>query len=205
MNINRLGRFFALVAMTSVLFCGVGFAVEDEQSIAIAIANYLVAGRTVLAKNQSLINDPSRGDKGFTPEAYDKQATSAFLERVGNARLTLSVSDNPFNKALSAAHQSAKEVIEEAQKQINEPGKGFKGFHPAVFGARVGEKLFRRSGIRLKQTSLKYRMGYNKPDEFEVSVLKRFEKSKKGTPYFEKTTLGELRGAISVTVPVTEK
>jgi hypothetical protein len=89
-------------------------------------------------------------------------------------------------------------------------------------------------------------MDYNKPDEFEASVLKRFEKSKKGTPYFEKTTvakvkvvrymvplyieksclpchgepagekdasgrvkegykLGELRGAISVTVPVTEK
>lgn len=222
-----------------VLYGAVALAGEKEDSIAVAITDYLVAGRSVIAKNQPLINDPAKGDKGFTPAVYQAQVREAYMSLSNIDIKELAASEDPFNRAVLAVHASASEVIAEAQSQINEAGKGFKGFNPAVFGARVGDKLYKKSGIKLKQTSMKFRGDYNKPDEFEAGILGRFEKGEKGKPFFEQTAsavrymvplyiekpcltchgdpagekdvsgrikegykLGELRGAISVIVPL---
>jgi len=214
---------------------------EKEESTAIAIVTYLISGRTVLSRNQALINDAAKGDKGFTPDVYAEQVNAEFMKRIG-IKIADLTPDDPFGKAILDVHLSAKEVVAEAQEQINVPNKAFKGFNPAVFGARVGAKLAKRSGIELKQTSLQYRGDYNKPDAFESQVIKKFETGAKDQNhyeelvvngkkvarylvpvYIEKTCLtchgdpkgsldvsgrvkegykeGELRGAISVSLP----
>jgi hypothetical protein len=165
---------------------------EELNAIAVIIADYLAAGRSVIAVNQPLINDPSKGDKGFTPQAYEDQVILEFIKRSGIDIKLLTPSDD-FNKALIAIHESAKEVLAEVQPQINKKGEKFKGFIPAVFGKKVGNRFYIKSGITVKQTSLKYRGEYNKPDDFEASVLKKFEKADKGSTYYEEAKFGDTR------------
>src|SRR2546425_13015685 len=45
------------------------------------LAILLDAGRVTIGANQSLINDPERGDKNFTPEVFEKQLSAKFKER----------------------------------------------------------------------------------------------------------------------------
>jgi general secretion pathway protein A len=181
--------FILMLAITLMFFTQAG-AEEKLEPIAMTIADYLVAGRAVIATNQPLINDPSKGDKGFIPQVYEEQVSLEFMKRSGIDIKSLTPSDD-FNKTLITIHESAKEVIAEAQPQINQLGKEFKGFIPAVFGKRVNDKLYKKTGIIVKQTSLKFRGEYNKPDDFEVFVLKVFETAKKGSTYFEETKIGD--------------
>ena len=180
-----------ILAITFISFTQAKAGV-DLESIAMTIADYLTAGRVVVAENQLLINDPEKADKGFTSKVYERQVSREFLKRSGIDIKSLIPSDD-FNKTLISIHESAKEVVAEAQSQINEPGKGFKGFIPAVFGKRVGDRLYKKTGIVIKQTSLKFRGDYNKPDDFEVSILKKFETAGKGSTYFEETKFGDTK------------
>lgn len=167
------------------------FANSKEEAIAKAVTTYLVAGRAVIAKQQPLINDASKGDKGFTPEVYEKMVSEEFKAITGKDLKSAIGSSEPEAKALADVHASAMEVIAEAQPQINEQGKAFKGFIPAVYGARTGDKFYKKSGIRLKQTSLRFRGDYNRPDEFEEGILKKFESGwEKDKSYAEETTVG---------------
>lgn len=238
----RFAAVITSIALTVMLIStGNLSAGEKEDSIAVAMVEYLISARTVIAQNQKLINDPSKGDKGFTPDVYEQQVRKEFLHRT-NADIAKLAGDD-FGKALSDIHQSAKQVIAEAQPQINVPGKEFKGFNPAAFGAKVGAVLQKRSDIRIKQTSLHLRATYNKPDDYETAILKKFETGAKDQSHTEDTTVngkkvvrhmvplyiaksclnchgdpagtldvsghkregykeGELRGAISIVVPV---
>ena len=48
------------------------------------LAILLDSGRVAIGRNQSLLNDPSKGDKGFTPEVFASQAMAVFKERTGH-------------------------------------------------------------------------------------------------------------------------
>lgn len=185
-------KFFVFTLVISVLFINQAGADERLEAIAMTVADYLAAGRIVVAKNQMLINDASIGDKGFNSESYDRQVRSKFMEISGIDIKSLSPFGD-FNKIVIAIHESAIEVIDEAQPQINELGKGFKGFIPAVFGKMVGDKLLVKTGIIVKQTSRKYRGDYNKPDDFEIEALTKLEVAGKGNTFFEVTTFGDTR------------
>ncbi len=52
---------------------------ETEQTAAL-LATFLNAGRVVIERNQSLINDPGKGDKGFTPEVFERLVLDEFLQ-----------------------------------------------------------------------------------------------------------------------------
>lgn len=158
---------------------------EKEESIAVAMVEYLISARVVIAQNQKLINDSTKGDKGFTPEVYEQQVRVEFLNRTSADITKLGTDD--FGKALGDIHQSAKQVVSEAQTQINQAGKEFKGFNPAAFGARVGAALQKRSDIRIKQTSTHFRATYNQPDAYELALLKKFETGSKDQNHMEET------------------
>jgi general secretion pathway protein A len=185
-------KCFVLTLAIAVMFITQAGAVDKLESIAMTMADYLTAGRIVVAKNQMLINDPAIGNKGFTSQSYERQVRSQFMEMSGIDIKRLIPTDD-FNKALFAIHESSKEVIDEAQPQINEPGKAFKEFIPAVFGRRVGDKLLIKTGIIVKQTSRKFRGDYNKPDDFEVKALNKLEAAGRGNTYFEETKFGDTR------------
>jgi hypothetical protein len=72
---------------------------------------------------------------------------------------------------------------------INKQGIGFKGFLPAVFARKSGERFYKKTGVRLKLTGLDYRNPGNKPDDFEQEVLRMFADPRhpKGQQYVKTT------------------
>ncbi len=165
-----------LVSMFMVMsaFLRPAAAGGNEEKTAKLVVDYLVKARGVIAYNQKLINDSGKGDKGFTAQVYEAQLADDFKKMTGMDVRSLNAAD-PVEKVLAALHESAKETVTDAQAQINEAGKGFKGFSPAIFGKRVGDRFYKKTGITLKQTSIKNRAVYNKPDLFEKDVLAKFE------------------------------
>lgn len=173
----------ALILGAAGLLC----AAEKDEDMAVALVEYMVAGRLVVSKNQSLINDPSKGFKGFTPEQYEKEVREEFRRRTEIDIYTVEP-NSYFMKSLHQAHIEAKQVIAEAQDQINVPNVGFKRFNPAVFADRLAKKFERTMGIRLKLTSLRNRNPRNLPDTFEKAALERFEAEKRETGHYDEVT-----------------
>jgi len=183
----RMGAGVVLVAFMFVPFVDAS-AGETEKRLAKAVADYLVAGRAVIAVNQTIINDPSRGDSRLTPGVYDTLVRYEFRKMTGMDIPEIGKGgDDLFSSSLSTLHESAMQAIKMFQARINRPGEGFKGVNPAMFGTWVGQDFKSRTGIGLKQTSIRYRATYNQPDDFETSILKQYESSGKQVPYYEET------------------
>jgi hypothetical protein len=168
-----------ILAFTFILSAQV-FAVEEKdlEKQADLIAKLLVSCRAIIAKNQDLINDPDKGDKGFTGDKYVSEVKVHFKNATG-----LEISENDalssdtVKRSLGTLLCSAKEVINESQKVINMKGKGFKKIIPAVVGRRTGFKYNKAMGVGyyLKQTSIMYRNPANHPDDLETRYLNKFE------------------------------
>ena len=147
------------------------------------------SGRVVVSENQELINDASKGDKGFTPQYFEGKIIAKFKDK---ASVDLSKPDGSAQtKLLLTLLEAGKEVVEDNQFKINKQGIGFKGFIPAVWGRLTGEKFGQKTGIRLKLTGVDYRFPGNKPDEFETEVLKLFADTSypKGKEYTRMTVV----------------
>ncbi len=134
------------------------------------------SGRVTVGANQPLINDPDKGDKGFTPEVFEKQVTAKFKDR---AKVDL---DNLKNekvpelakKLLPQLIEVMKQTVADYQPVINRQGVGFKGFIPATFGTIAAAKFRAKTSVYLKQTQNPSRNPKNAPDEFEMKILAKF-------------------------------
>src|SRR5207244_1968832 len=140
------------------------------------LAVLLDAGRVTVGANQSLINDPERGDKGFTPEVFEKQVTEKFKERaqVDLANLKNEKVSEMAKKLLPMLVEAMKQAVANYQIVINKQGVGFKGFIPATFGTHAAATFRVKTKVYLKQTQNPPRNPKNTPDEFEMDVLKKF-------------------------------
>ncbi|TAJ09123.1 MAG: DUF3365 domain-containing protein [Nitrospirae bacterium] len=148
----------------------------ELETTARLLAVLLNAGRAVVNDNQELLDDPTKGNKGFTPEVFEHQLMDMFrahalidLRELSAARLPQRTKD-----LLLALVEVSTQVVAESQDAINRRGVGFKGFIPAVFGTRVAGRFAERTGVRLKQTSLQPRNPANAPDAFEQAALEQF-------------------------------
>lgn len=162
----------------------------DEAETAELLIDLLKAGRAVVSEHQSLINDASKGNKGFTDEFLAQQVIEKFKAKT---RVDLSRPNGvPQSGVLLALLEAEREVVLEGQPVINKQGVGFKGFIPAVFGRKAGEKFYKKTGIRLKLTGIDYRYPGNKPDDFENEVLHMFTDARypKGQQYVKATMVG---------------
>lgn len=210
---------------------------DKAEEAAKLVAEVLVAGRAVVAANQELINDPAKGDKGFTADFLEGKLREEFQRTTG--RDIDAIADPDVKAAVVAALDAARKAVANNQGRINQPGKGFKGFIPAVFGRVTGNILKGETGIEIKQTTFTPRNEYNKPDAYEQKVLEEFKRSEPTSGVGERVgqryrylqpiyikqpclkchgepkgeldiaskpkegyKLGELRGAISVNLPV---
>ena len=185
MEVSGMKKAASLIVPLAVLFyvlsCMGSLAVSSDcksvsrqkaEETARYIADIIVAGRGVVARNQGLINDPSKGDKGFTPDLVEKKIREEFREMTGKNVESL---DPEVRAVIEQVIRAARTSVKMNQKRINRQGIGFKGYIPAVFGRETGQILKGRCNIFIKQTSFKYRNAYNQPDAFEQRVLKRFE------------------------------
>ena len=168
-----------LVALIGIgLTPGLARAQADAIETGRLLAILLDSGRVVVGANQTLINDSAKGDKGFTPEVFEKQLIDKFKERAGVDLANLKDAKIPdtAKKMLPQLVESSKATVGESQATINKSGVGYKGFIPATFGTQAAAKFSTKSGIYLKQTAPEtvLRNPNNKADAWETAVLAKF-------------------------------
>jgi len=147
---------------------------EEAETTAQHLATLLNVGRLIVDRNQTLINDPRKGDKGFTPEVFEQEVVDEFTRQT-NIDLKHLPSPLPSlaKELLPLLLQSSKEVVADVQFVINQRGIGYKNFIPATFGSQAARKFSNRSHVKIKQTTLNPRNLKNMPDAYEENVLKR--------------------------------
>jgi len=149
----------------------------EAEETARLLAKLLQAGRLVIEHNQALIDDPHRGEKGFTPDVFERQLREEFLRRTGIDVNELAATSSQLavpplaRSLLPALIEASKQVVNDAQVVINQRGIGYKNFIPATFGSQTAARFSKRSHVQLKQTALQPRNPKNEPDEYETSVL----------------------------------
>ena len=141
------------------------------------LAVLLDAGRIVIGHTQLLLNDPTKGDKGFTSEVFAKQTIAAFKERTGHDLSNLSASTVPemAKPLLARLLEESQKTVASYQTVINMPGIKYKGLIPATFGTETGARFQSWSGVYMKQTAPDslVRNPKNKPDAFESDEMKK--------------------------------
>ncbi|HEV8328329.1 MAG TPA: DUF3365 domain-containing protein [Nitrospiraceae bacterium] len=150
----------------------------EAEETAKLLAKLLEVGREVIEQNQQLIDNPHKGDKGFTPEVFEQQLVQEFLQQTRIDLSKLQSTPMPIvvppmaKELLFDLVLAGKEVVRDAQVVINQRGIGYKNFIPATYGSQTAARFSKRSHIRLKQTALQPRNLKNEPDDYEASVLK---------------------------------
>lgn len=147
---------------------------KDMERTAQLLTTFLNASRLVVDRNQSLINHPGKGEKGFTPEVFERLVLDEFFQQTHiDLKHPHSISPSLGNELLAALLLATKEVVGDAQFVINQRGIGYKNFIPATFGSQAARKFSNRSHVTIKQTTLNPRNLKNTPDAYEETVLKR--------------------------------
>jgi general secretion pathway protein A len=147
---------------------------EETEKTAQHLATLLNVGRLIVERNQTLINDPRKGDKGFTAEVFEHEIVDEFIRQTSiDLKHLPSHLPSLAKELLPVLLQSSKEVVADAQLVINQRGIGYKNFIPATFGSQAARKFSNRSPVKIKQTTLNPRNLKNTPDSYEENVLKR--------------------------------
>lgn len=170
-------RLVGTVILTALLFAQPVHAgqQEDVAETARLVALLLDAGRVTVAKNQELINDPAKADKGFTATAFERQLTAEFQARTGIALENIEQAAVPpmAKPLLARLIEESKKTIASYQAVLNMPGVRYKGLLPATFGTETANRFQNWSGVYLKQTAPTHllRNQKNKPDDYEIAAL----------------------------------
>jgi len=157
-------------------------AETDDVKTGKLLALLLDAGRVAVSKHQDLINDGTKGMKGFTPEFFDQEMLAIFKERTG---VDLAGSGNAIPNGakplLDRLREESKKTVASYQPAINIKGITYKGFIPATFATETAKRFRMWTGIYLKQTApdTLLRNQSNKADSYESGMMARFESSEK--------------------------
>jgi hypothetical protein len=101
----------------------------NESETALLLIELVQAGRTVVSEHQELLNDPAKGDKGFSPAYFGSKVIEKYKDV---AKIDLSrAAPSPQTGLLLTLLESGKEVVADAQPVLNKQGVAFKGFIPA--------------------------------------------------------------------------
>ena len=145
------------------------------------LATLLDAGRVTVGLNQGLLNDPSKGDKGFTPEVFETQLVALYQERIGID--VSNIQDAPIPEMakplLTRLVEESKKTVASYQTVINLKGVKYKGLIPATFGTETAKRFQNWSRVYLKQTAPDQflRNPKNKADAFEQAAMQSFAPS----------------------------
>ncbi len=162
---------------------------SEEAETSEMLIKLVKIGRGVVAEHQALLNDATKANKGFTGDFVAAQVAERFRNQT---RIDLSRPSNVVQaNVLLSLLEAEKEVVDDAQVVINKPGVGFKGFLPAIFARKTGERFYKKTGIKIKLTGSDYRNPSNRPDEFESEVLRVFADARhpKGQQFAKATML----------------
>jgi hypothetical protein len=149
-------------------------AERTDKEVAGSLADLLRAARGVVSSKQSLINDPSVGDKGLTGEVVLAEALERYNKSTGEDLSQIDGASR-YGRAMSALETAIVQVIDEHQSTINVPGVGFKGFIPAVFARLVNERFgaLMQGEAEMKVTAPRELVRNRKarPDRWEAQII----------------------------------
>lgn len=176
---TRCSARMAVAVCAGALCVGLSPAVAEEESAVRdtgrLLAVLLDSGRVTIGKNQQLLNDPNKGDKGFTPDVFAQQTIAVFKERTGYDLTNLAAAPVPemAKPLLARLLEESRKTVASYQTVINMPGIKYKGLIPATFGTETGKRFESWSGVYLKQTAPEHliRNPKNKPDAFEAAEM----------------------------------
>lgn len=188
--------FYQIALLLAVFFftgpAGAEMTNEAKEEFGIEMTRILRAARAVVSNAQNLINDPTKGFKGMTPDKVIEVTKLNYGKSTGNP-FELSESGTLRWAAQRAMLAAVREVMEKAQPMINEKGKGFKGFIPAIFSKQVTDIFNMKMGkyVYLRVTAPKgyLRNQESSPDDWEDNVMEKIFKKAgypKDTPYTAK-------------------
>lgn len=212
----KLGIFLNRFCMSLVAFLSLscisisevyaGLSQDEKVEIGLEVTKLFRASRGVIAKNQALINDPDKGDKGLSADAVIAGAKENYKAASGKDFAQADKS-TPKGQAQAAMLDAVQEVMDNAQALINQKGKGLKGFLPAIYAKQVADSFSKRMEGKayLKLTAPKsyVRNRANRPDEWEDSVIENsFKKPgyEKDKPFVETASL-KGRSALRLILP----
>ena len=176
---SRLRGFsLVLVGILCVPFVSLADAPDAElQESGRLLAILLDSGRVTIGRNQALLNDASKADKGFTPDVFAAQTIAEFKERTGHDLSDLANAKVPVmaKPLLERLLEESKKTVASYQTVLNMPGLHYKGLIPATFGTETGTRFQNWSGLYLKQTAPDrfLRNPKNKPDPFETAEMQK--------------------------------
>jgi hypothetical protein len=184
---------FGFYLLVSFCFTGQVLALSDADKTAIGteITSIYRAAWGVIAKNQKLINDASKGDKKLSADVVIANTKENYKKATGN---DFKVADarSLKGKTQKALIDSIIDVINNAQPLINEKGKGRKGFLPAIFAKQMGDGFNKniRGLAYIKLTAPKnyVRNRANRPDKWETNII---ENKFKGAGYEKNKVITE--------------
>ncbi len=143
-------------------------------AIASRLAAMLQSARAVISKHQTEINDPAVGDKHLDASAVIKEAAANYQKKIGEDPVSYPP-DSRLGRLIAAQLAAIREVMDDAQPQINTEGKGFKGFIPATFARLVNESFARRvdgeAHIKVTAPPELVRNRKARPDAWETAVI----------------------------------
>ena len=173
--------FIALIVCVASLCAPFSWAVTEKEAevreSGRLLAVLLDSGRVVIGQNQDLINDPEKGNKGFTPEVFAQQTMALFKTRTGQdlANLPTAAIPDMAKPLLARLWEESKKAVASYQIVINLKGVKYKGLIPATFGTETGSRFQAWSGVYLKQTAPEHllRNPKNKPDALEIAAMQK--------------------------------
>lgn len=160
-----------LASLIATLLPTTGPAAPSEQEkTAQDVATLFRAARKVVSDSQAVINDAEKGDKGLSGQIVVAKTKENYQAAAGKPV-------NETDLVMKMMLESVAAVMTDAQPLINEKGKGFKGFLPAVFARQMAEltseKLQGKVFIKLTAPKDLLRNRANRPDEWETSVMEK--------------------------------
>jgi hypothetical protein len=178
---------------------------KEEIALALSLAKMLQSARSVISRNQDLINDPERGDKGLTGDVVLAAAIDDYKKETSQDPIALDPASRQ-GRLLRAQMAAIKEVMDENQALINQKGLGFKGFIPATFARLVTERLKEKAETELSMKVTAppelVRNRKSRPDQWERNVIESKFRSptwKRGEIFYQRDS--RERDAFRVMVP----
>jgi len=170
---KTIGRGVTALAVALVLATSGALANDPNEIAGRELTLLFRSARAVISAEQEKINNPDLGDKGLSGDAVVNAALANY-EKSAGAKLDMSTNVEAKQAMLAAI----KSVMTSSQTLINEKGKGFKGFLPAVFARRVATEfstaMAGKMVIKLTAPSDIVRNRANRPDEWESEKIDKF-------------------------------
>jgi Protein of unknown function (DUF3365) len=148
----------------------------ELETTARLLAILLDSGRNVINEHQVVSDDQEKPKQDLTPDMFERQLLEVFRSRSGTDLRHLETARVPARakKLLKELKSVSRQVVAEAQPEINRRDGGRKEFIPAIYGVRVATRFTERTHVRLKQTALEPRNSLNAPDAIERTALEAF-------------------------------